>query len=90
MVKVGKGPVLFLADRSIDTISVKELLDWMYFAELKREKRGIVETAHTCLQYCGQIFSYAIATDRASHDVSADLNGRNEKYLFFDNNYSSR
>jgi integrase len=39
------------------------------------ESRGVAETAHRCLQYCVQIFRYAIATGRATHDECADLKG---------------
>lgn len=39
------------------------------------EERGARETAHRALSVCGQIFRYAIATDRAERDVTADLRG---------------
>jgi integrase len=41
----------------------------------KVETRGAVDTAHRCLQYGGQIFRYAIATGRMTHDISSDLRG---------------
>lgn len=37
--------------------------------------RGRHETARRTKQKCGQVFRYAIATGRASHDVTADLRG---------------
>jgi integrase len=61
----------YLFDRPISEITAPELLEVLR----KMELRGTVDTAHRCLQYCGQIFRYAIATGRASHDVSADLRG---------------
>ena len=39
------------------------------------EERGALETAHRVLQYCGQVFRYAIVTARADRDVAADLRG---------------
>jgi integrase len=43
---------------------------------LKRiEGRGIHETAHRTRQRCSQVFRYAVQTERAAHDVSADLRG---------------
>ncbi|MDR3203300.1 MAG: integrase arm-type DNA-binding domain-containing protein [Deltaproteobacteria bacterium] len=61
----------FLGVRPIEEITAPELLE----ALRKVENRGAVDTAHRCLQYCGQIFRYAIATGRMTHDVSADLKG---------------
>ena len=39
------------------------------------EERGALETAHRALSNCGQVFRYAIATGRASRDLSHDLKG---------------
>lgn len=39
------------------------------------EERGAVETAHRALQNCGQVFRYAVATDRAERDIASDLRG---------------
>lgn len=39
------------------------------------EKRGAVETAHRAIQNCGQVFRYAIATGRATHNPAPDLKG---------------
>jgi hypothetical protein len=69
--RVEKELLPFLADRPIDAIKAPELLE----ALRRIESRGVVETAHRCLQYSGQIFRYAIATGRISHDISADLRG---------------
>jgi integrase len=43
---------------------------------LKRiEQRGIHETAHRTRQRCAQVFRYAVQTERAERDVTADLRG---------------
>lgn len=39
------------------------------------ENRGAVETAHRAMQNCGQVFRYAIATGRATHNPAPDLKG---------------
>jgi integrase len=39
------------------------------------ESRGALETAYRALANCGQVFRYAIATGRATHDPSGDLRG---------------
>lgn len=41
----------------------------------KIEARGAVETAHRAHQNCGQVFRYAVATNRAVRDPSGDLRG---------------
>jgi integrase len=43
---------------------------------LKRiEHRGIHETAHRTRQRCAQVFRFAVQTERAERDVTADLRG---------------
>lgn len=37
------------------------------------EERGAFETAHRTLQNCGQVFRFAIASGRATNDISRDL-----------------
>lgn len=45
-------------------------------AVLRRvEARGAAETAHRVHQTCGQVFRYAVATGRATGDVTRDLRG---------------
>jgi len=39
------------------------------------EKRGAHEMAKRSLQYCGQIFRYAVITERAPRDATTDLKG---------------
>lgn len=61
----------FIGSKPIAEVSAPDLL-----AVVRRvEERGALETAHRELAYCGQIFRYAIATHRATRDVSADLRG---------------
>ncbi|MDE2042044.1 MAG: DUF4102 domain-containing protein, partial [Alphaproteobacteria bacterium] len=62
-------PILGL--RKIGEIKPVELL-----AVLRSvEARGHYETARRLRSTCGQVFRYAIATSRATRDVSADLRG---------------
>lgn len=61
----------WIGARPIADVTAPELL-----AVLRRvEKRGALETAHRGLGNCGQVFRYAIATGRATRDLSADLRG---------------
>lgn len=60
-----------LGDRPIRVITAPDLL-----AVLRKiEERGAVETAHRAKQRASQVFRYAIATGRASHDPAGDLRG---------------
>lgn len=61
----------YIGHRPVSEIDAPEML-----ALLRRiESRGAIETAHRTKQRCGQVFRYAIATGRASHDPTADLRG---------------
>ena len=61
----------WLGHLPISAITAPEILE-----TLRRiEDRGAVETAHRVHQNCGQIFRYAIATGRASHNPAPDLKG---------------
>jgi integrase len=61
----------YLGERPIETITPAELLK-----VLRRvEGRQAIDTTHRVLQYCGRIFRYAVATSRASRDITADLRG---------------
>lgn len=61
----------YLGDRPITGITASELLN-----TLRRiESRGAVETAHRAKQTASQVFRYAVVTDRAERDPSADLTG---------------
>lgn len=61
----------FIGFLPITDIKPKELLTTVR----RIEARGAVEYAHRTMQYCGKVFRYAIATDRAERDISADLRG---------------
>jgi integrase len=59
----------WLADPPIRDMKPPELL-------LRRvESRGVLETAHRLMNYCGNIYRYAVATGRAERDISSDLRG---------------
>jgi len=61
----------WLGDRPIRDIKLPELL-----SVLRRvESRGVLETAHRLMNYCGNIYRYAVATGRAERDISSDLRG---------------
>ncbi len=61
----------WIGAKPIADITAPELL-----AVIQRiEGRGALETAHRALSNCGQVFRYAIATGRASRDLSHDLKG---------------
>lgn len=60
-----------LGKRPISSVTAPDIL-----AALRRiEERGTIETAHRTQQNCGQIFRYAIATGRATHNPIPDLKG---------------
>ena len=61
----------FIGSTPIAKVKASDLLS----AIQKIEARGNSETAHRVLQICGQIFRFAIATDRASADLSLVLKG---------------
>ncbi len=61
----------WIGGKPIAEITAPEVLA----AVRKIEDRGALETAHRALSNCGQVFRYAIATGRASRDISADLRG---------------
>ena len=61
----------WLGDRPIRDIKAPELLSVMR----RVESRGVLETAHRLLSYCGNIYRYAVATGRAERDISSDLRG---------------
>lgn len=61
----------WIGGKPISELTAPEILA----AVRKIEDRGALETAHRALSNCGQVFRYAIATGRASRDISADLRG---------------
>ncbi len=60
-----------LGSRPIADIKAIDLLD----ALRKVESRGARETAHRILQNCGQVFTYAVVTQRVERNPAADLRG---------------
>ena len=69
--QIHKWVVPYLGNRPIASIEAPELLE-----VLKRvEAKGIADTAHRTREVCGRVFRYAIATGRATRDISADLRG---------------
>lgn len=73
-----------LGHRPVAEINAAELL-----AVVKKvEGRGALDVAHRLLQNCGQVFTYAIVTQRAERNPASDLRGalkpipkRNHAYL---------
>jgi integrase len=61
----------WIGSKPIAELAAPELLA----AVRRMENRGALETAHRALGNCGQVFRYAIATGRATRDISADLRG---------------
>lgn len=55
----------------INKVTSKALLAALH----KMEQRGIIDSAHRALQICGEVFRYAIATERAQADLSLVLKG---------------
>lgn len=61
----------WIGGKPIADVAAPELL-----AVVRRiESRGALETAHRALGNCGQVFRYAVATNRATRDPSRDLRG---------------
>lgn len=60
-----------LGNRPIKDIAAPELLSVMR----NIEARGIGDIPQRLMQYCGQIFRFAIATGRGERDITADLQG---------------
>jgi len=71
---------LFILRRDVfpwlGVLPIAEIKPADLLAVLQRiESRGALETAHRAKQFAGQIFRYAIATQRAERDISQDLKG---------------
>ena len=59
----------WLGAQHINTVTAPMLL-----AVIRRvESRGAIETAHTIMQQCGQVFRYGIATGRCERNPAPDL-----------------
>ena len=60
-----------LGNRPIKDVAAPEVLSVLRIIE----ERGAADLANRALQYCGQVFLYAIATGRADRNPAADLKG---------------
>jgi integrase len=60
---IGKKPIL-----EVTAKDVKSILD-------RVRSRGVIETARRVRTIVGQVFTYAISTDRANYDIAAGLKG---------------
>ncbi len=60
-----------LGSRPIDDISASELLTVLRNVE----SRGALDLTHRLLQSCGQVFAYALITERATRNPAAELRG---------------
>lgn len=58
-----------IGSKAIKTLGPLDILTTLRIVE----ERGTHETAHRLHQTCGQIFRYAVITERTQHDVTADL-----------------
>lgn len=61
----------WIGHKPVNDISPAELLSVVR----RIEGKGSIDTAHSAFQNCGQIFRYAIATQRAAHNPTNDLRG---------------
>lgn len=61
----------YIGTTPINQVTSRDLLS----ALQKMEQRGITDSAHRALQISGEIFRYAIATERAQADLSLVLKG---------------
>ena len=59
----------FIGAQHINSIGATDLLKVIK----KVEARGAIETAHTIMQQCGQVFRYGIATGRCERNPAPDL-----------------
>lgn len=60
-----------IGNRPIAEITRKEMLEVI----LKIEERGAGDTAHRTLGSCGQVYGYAITTERCEHNICSNLSG---------------
>ncbi len=61
----------WLGHKVVDKITAPEILSTVR----RIESRGAIEPAHRALSNCGQVLRYAVATGRATTDVSRNLRG---------------
>jgi len=61
----------WLGSRPIATISAMDVLPVLR----RMQDQGILESAHRALNTCSQVFRFAVATGKATRDVTTDLRG---------------
>jgi len=61
----------FIGRLPVGDVKPSELLETIQ----RIEKKGNIQTAHRAMMNCGQIFRYAMATDRANKDITFVLRG---------------
>ncbi len=61
----------WIGSKAITSINAQDLLTTVR----RIEARGALETAHRALACCGQVYRYAVATQRAERDPTGDLRG---------------
>lgn len=61
----------FIGKLPVGDVKPSELLETIQ----RIEKKGNIQTAHRAMMNCGQIFRYAMATDRAHKDITFVLRG---------------
>jgi integrase len=75
-----KEKTLFILRRDVfpwlGALPIAEIKPSNLLTVLQRiEDRGALETAHRAKQYVGQVFRYAVGSQRAERDISQDLKG---------------
>jgi integrase len=69
--RLEKNVFPYLGNRPIKNITTQELLSVIRIIE----KRGAIELAHRTKNTVGEIYAFAIATDRADRNIALDLKG---------------
>jgi integrase len=65
-----KDVLPFIGKMPISAIGPRDVLDKVV---RRVEARGAIDTAHRVKQLCGQVFRYAVVSERAERDVTAEL-----------------
>ena len=61
----------YIGNKPVKLITPKDMLIIME----RMQNKGILESAHRVLSYCGQVFRYAVITERAHQDPTVFLKG---------------
>lgn len=67
----------FIGKMPISTMGPRDVLGALRYME----GRGALDSVQRVKQICGQVFRYAVATQRAERDVTQDLKGALEKHV---------